>query len=117
MNICKKLLKVLLSANQPGFVSTLPEAPHKPMSFIESSSNPTLDSRHGSPKRNLAGLNHHMVVGRHQTECQDRETVKLFHTIDGVHKMLSFTRILEDSFTARNSAVNVVNTSWNEQSG
>ena len=62
MNICKKLLKVLLCANQSGLVSTLPEPPHKPMSFIESSSNPTLDSGHGSPERDLAGLNHQVIV-------------------------------------------------------
>jgi len=117
MNICKKLLIVLLSSNQPGFVSTLPEAPQKPMSAIESSSNPTLDPSHASPKGNLTGLDHDMVVRMHQTECQDFETVKSFHIFDGINEMLSFPGVFKDLLTARNSAVNVVDASWNEQSG
>lgn len=70
--------------------------------------NGSLQSSHRPPERYGSGLDHKVVVVRHQTPREDRETIPVSDVAQRLQKEIRSCRIGKHAFASSHSAINVI---------
>jgi hypothetical protein len=114
MDIEDKLLKLPLALNELGLVAPLPERAIDLLTPIKPLAEAPLDQPHASPQRNAPAAQRQVVVIRHHTPRQHRQSVPAFDIANNFDQVASFGVFQEYTLSPANAAVHVVIGTINE---